>query len=83
MFWHGDLDALKESIVRIHIRRSEAFAADFSVANAFSQRTDGAYVTAVVSGWSNEQRRAVQQHSGGDVEVENLGLEDIFLELHR
>jgi ABC-2 type transport system ATP-binding protein len=83
LFWRGDLDALKESIVRIHVRRTTPFPTGFAIANAFSQRSDGLYVTAVVSGWRDEQHRQVEQQSGGEVNVEPLGLEDIFLELHQ
>jgi ABC-2 type transport system ATP-binding protein len=83
LYWRGDLDALKESIVRIHIRRSTAFTPGFTVANAFTQRSDGLQTIAVVSGWDEGQHRAIEQQSGGQVEVEPLGLEDIFLELHR
>jgi ABC-2 type transport system ATP-binding protein len=83
LYWCGELDALKESIVRIHIRRSAPFQPGFVVANAFSQSIYGAHATAVVSGWNDEQLRTVGQQSDGDVEVERLGLEDIFLELHR
>jgi ABC-2 type transport system ATP-binding protein len=83
LYWRGDLDALKESVVRIHIRRSTPFMDAFAVANAFSQRADGSYATAVVSGWNDAQCLAVEQQSGGEVEVERLALEEIFLELHR
>lgn len=83
LYWCGDLDSLKESIVRLHIRHSEPFAIGFSIANALSQKVNDNYATAVVSGWNEAQQQAIKRQTGGNVEVEPLGLEDIFLELHR
>jgi ABC-2 type transport system ATP-binding protein len=83
LYWRGDLDALKETVVRVHLRRNEPFANGFKIDGAFSQRFDGARITAVVSGWSNERHRILRLESGGEVDVEPLALEEIFVELHR
>jgi ABC-2 type transport system ATP-binding protein len=83
LFWRGDLDALKESIVRMHVRSSAPLPRNFAITNALSQRVDGNYATAIVSGWTFEQFRASELQAFGEVQVEQLSLEDIFLELHR
>jgi ABC-2 type transport system ATP-binding protein len=83
LFWRGELDALKESIVRIHIRRAEPFAASFAIGDVLTQQTQGGYMTAVVGEWSDARHRHLTEQSGATVEVERLALEEIFLELHR
>ena len=83
LYWRGDLDALKESIVRIHVRGGAPLPQGFAIANALSQRTDGNYATAIVSGWTVDQFRADELQAYGEVQIEQLTLEDIFLELHR
>jgi len=83
LYWQGDLDALKESMVRIHIRAGQALPNGFSIPGAVSQRVSGSHATAVVGGWSEVQRQTIESHCGYPVEVEHLSLEDIFLELHR
>jgi ABC-2 type transport system ATP-binding protein len=83
LYWSGELDALKESIVRVHVRSSAPLPAGFAMANALSQRVEGSYATAVVSGWTSENFQSEQLQSFGEVQIERLSLEDIFLELHR
>jgi ABC-2 type transport system ATP-binding protein len=80
LFWQGDLDALKESVVRVHIRTDNDQP---PFADVFSQRRDGNYLTAVVGKWSDARRDEIEAALDTKVEVETLGLEDIFLELHR
>jgi ABC-2 type transport system ATP-binding protein len=81
LFWQGDLDALKESVVRIHVRTNGTDQP--IIADVFSQRRDGNYLTAVVGNWSDARRDEIEAALSTKVEVETLGLEDIFLELHR
>jgi ABC-2 type transport system ATP-binding protein len=83
LYWSGDMDALKESVVRIHLRRSVPFAATFAIDGALTQQTQNGCLTAVVSEWSDARQRALTDQSGAAIEVERLALEEIFLELHR
>jgi ABC-2 type transport system ATP-binding protein len=83
LHWSGDLDSLKESIVRVHVRSGAPLPSGFAIANTLSQRVEGNYVTAVVSGWTAENLQSEELRRFGEVQVERLGLEDIFLELHR
>ena len=46
-------------------------------------RRDGAFATAVVRDWTPEAQEALEKSASVQVEVESLGLEEIFLELHR
>jgi ABC-2 type transport system ATP-binding protein len=81
--WQGDLDSLKESIVRLHIRGSRADLAEFEIPGALTVRREGAYASAVVRGWTPEAHQALENSASVQIEVEALGLEEIFLELHR
>jgi hypothetical protein len=46
-------------------------------------RREGAFVTAVVRDWTQESQEALENQASVQIDVEPLGLEEIFLELHR
>jgi len=81
--WQGDLDSLKESIVRLHIRGSGAELPQLSIPGVINIRRDGAFATAVVRDWAPEAQEALEKSASVQIEVESLGLEEIFVELHR
>ena len=81
--WQGDLDSLKESIVRIHIRGSGAELPPLSIPGVLNMRREGAFATAVVRDWTPEAQEALEKSASVQIEVETLGLEEIFVELHR
>ncbi len=83
LYWHGDCDALKESIVRLHVRASRPLPPTFTIPNAFSIELVERSATAVVRDWTEHSHAALEQQIGAAVEVERLALEEIFLELHR
>jgi ABC-2 type transport system ATP-binding protein len=80
--WQGDLDSLKESIVRLHVRGDSAVIATLAVPGSLSLRREGNFATAVVRDWTPDRQLALERQ-GAAAEVEALGLEEIFLELHR
>jgi len=81
--WQGDLDSLKESIVRIHVRGSGAELPALKIPGALSLQREGAFATAVVRDWSPAAQDALEKSASAQIEVEALGLEEIFVELHR
>lgn len=81
--WKGDLDSLKESIVRLHIRGAGVELPAFKIPGVLNLRRDGAFATAVVRDWTPEAQDAVEKSASVQIEVETLGLEEIFVELHR
>jgi ABC-2 type transport system ATP-binding protein len=83
LYWQGDFDSLKDSIVRLHIRAARALPDALAVPNALSVQRNGSTATVVVRDWSDALRGDVAERLGAEVEVEPLTLEDIFLELHR
>jgi ABC-2 type transport system ATP-binding protein len=83
LWWRGDFDTLKESVVRLHVRASRPLPDAFAVPNALSLERNGTTATAVVRDWSDELHRDVRTRLDAQLEVESLALEEIFLELHR
>ncbi|HET9863258.1 MAG TPA: hypothetical protein VFP37_07425, partial [Steroidobacteraceae bacterium] len=80
--WQGDLDSLKESVVRLHLQGAAASLESLEVPDAMSLRREAGFATAVVRDWNSERQRTLESQ-GLSVQAEALGLEEIFLELHR
>ncbi len=83
LYWQGDFDALKDSIVRLHLRAPRGLPDTLAIPNALSVQRTGGMATAVVRDWSVELHGETAEKLGVELEVEPLTLEDIFLELHR
>jgi ABC-2 type transport system ATP-binding protein len=84
LYWQGDIDSLKESTVRLHVRATGGGELPpLSIPGALSMRRSGAFATAVVRDWTREAQQSLQQLASVEIETEALGLEEIFLELHR
>jgi ABC-2 type transport system ATP-binding protein len=81
--WQGDLDSLKESIVRVHLRGAPELLDTVQVPGVLSTRREGNFLTLVLRDWSAESQARLDSLAGVDVQVQALGLEEIFLELHR
>jgi ABC-2 type transport system ATP-binding protein len=83
LYWQGEFDALKDSIVRLHIRAARGLPDSLAIPNVLSLQRSGSTATAVVHDWSDELQSGLVEGLEVDLEVEQLTLEDIFLELHR
>lgn len=83
LHWRGDVDALKEAVVRLHMRAVRTLPRDFSIPNALTFERDETCITAVVTDWSASARHRIESETGAHVDVHLLTLEEIFLELHR
>ncbi len=81
--WHGELDTLKESVVRLHVRGRRALDGDFTLPNALSRRVHGNQAVVTVAHWTPDAIGDLAARLDADIEAEPLGLEDIFVELHR
>ena len=80
--WAGPLDALQESVVRLSITARRLLPPELPLRDCLSQRVAQHRATAVVSNWTDPQHAQLQEALEADIEVEPLGLEDIFVELH-
>jgi ABC-2 type transport system ATP-binding protein len=83
MAWQGELDTLKECVVRLHLRATEPLPAKIGMAHTIHERVDGNTATISVSRWRAEEARSLATLFHAEIEVEPLDLEDIFLEMHR
>ncbi|HEY9181991.1 MAG TPA: AAA family ATPase, partial [Gammaproteobacteria bacterium] len=83
LHWQGDVDTLKESVVRLHIRARAPLPRDFSIPDALAVRIEGVTATVAISRWREERAGALARSLDAAVEVEPLGLEQIFVELNR
>ena len=83
LHWQGEIDALKESVVRLQIRARKPLPPDLGVPNALAARVEGLVAQATVAKWEPASTDALARRLDAAVDVEPLGLEEIFLELHR
>jgi ABC-2 type transport system ATP-binding protein len=83
LYWRGDFDALKESIVRVRLNGASALPDTLDIPNALSVERIERSATAVVGHWDSAAEGELARRTGARVEVEHLTLEEIFLELHR
>ena len=82
-YWNGDLDSLKESFVRVHLRGERPLPEQLVIPHAVTVRRQGTHAIAIVTDWNEAARRAIAAATGAAVDVETLSLEEIFVELHR
>lgn len=80
--WRGEIDALKESVVRLHIHGRGELPNVIYLPGGHGGRVHANRTTIVVMDWQENQLEALRQKLDADIEIESLSLEDIFLELH-
>ena len=83
LYWGGDFDDLKDSVVRLHLRSSSPLPSTITIPNALSFDVTDTYATAVVCPFTREIENEIAELTGARLEIESLTLEDIFLEMHR
>jgi ABC-2 type transport system ATP-binding protein len=96
LYWDGDFDSLKDSVVRIHVRANGSGAETLAAladawsagATARSRFPDALsidrgdrHLAAVVRNWSADVEEELRETLDIPFEVERLALEEIFLEL--
>ena len=83
MAWQGELDVLKESVVRLHLQGRDQLPEQLGIAHTLHQQVDGKTATISVSDWNEDVSQSLASRLGVEIEVEPLDLEEIFLEMHR
>ncbi len=78
----GELDELKDSVKRLRIQAASALPRDFSVPMALRTTIDGASAVAAVASVDEGMLEQLMEKWSVRVAIEDLNLEDIFLELH-
>lgn len=77
-----ELDAVKDRVKRLRITAVNDLPATFAVRGALRTQVDGRNALVAVSALDDRLVREVEIEWQADVAVEDLNLEDIFLELH-
>jgi ABC-2 type transport system ATP-binding protein len=80
--FHGELDELKDRVKRLRIAASRDLPASFAIPGALHCEINGPLATVSVDDFDDELLKNVRQTWQADVSVEDLNLEEIFLELH-
>jgi ABC-2 type transport system ATP-binding protein len=79
----NELDALKESVVRLHVHGKNSLRAPLLIPGQLSCRIDGNRATVGVRHWRQETQQSLALALDASIEVEALSLEDIFVEFNR
>lgn len=82
--YDGELDVLKESVKRLHVAAAGPLPAeltDLGVAGVMRARVEGADAVVTIRGDPAAAADAVRRRYAAAVRVEDLSLEDIFLEM--
>lgn len=82
LYWQGELDHLKEQVVRLHISSTQPLSFPLAIPNVLRAQQHGLSCTATVQQWQAAKLPLLQQTLQAQIRVEPLNLEEIFLELH-
>jgi ABC-2 type transport system ATP-binding protein len=80
--FHDELDVLKDSVKRLRITAERDLPASFEVRGALRMEVEGRNALAAVSNIGNGLIDELRTTWDATVEVEDLNLEEIFLEMH-
>lgn len=80
--WFDELDVTKERIRRLRFRGKRDFPASFSIPGSLHVQIDGSMVVASVVATSEADIEDICARYDAVVDIEELNLEEIFLELH-
>jgi ABC-2 type transport system ATP-binding protein len=80
--FHGDLDDLKDRVKRLRITARHELPATFAVPGALRCEVAGSHATVSVADFNEEMVAKMRQIWDADVSVNDLNLEEIFVEMH-
>ena len=78
----AELDELKDRVKRLRLHAEGGFPADFAIPGALRTQVEGANALAAVADVTPELIDALRSQWRADVSVEDLNLEEIFVELN-
>jgi len=79
----GALDDLKDAVKRIRLRTNKNIPVDYVMEGALSQKINVHDALFTVRGFDQKKREALEKEFDTKIEVEDLNLEEIFLEMNR
>lgn len=80
--FHDEIDVLKERFKRLRIEARHDLPADLALPGTLRARVRGSQALVTIDGPDAALVAAVRERYGADVTVDDLNLEEIFLELH-
>ena len=80
--YFAELDELKDKVKRLRLRAEAEFPANFAVPGALHTRVEGKNALAAVTDVSAELLDALRAQWHAEIRVEDLNLEEIFVELN-
>jgi ABC-2 type transport system ATP-binding protein len=80
--YSGELDALKDQVKRLHVSSIHGLPDRFDLPGVLHQRVVGNDALLSVESYSPAMKQQIETELGASVEVQDLNLEDIFVELH-
>ncbi len=80
--FHDELDVLKDQVKRLRLQAATDLPASFAVRGSLRTEVEGRHAVVTVPLVSDELIVELKQRWTADVAVEDLNLEEIFLELH-
>jgi len=78
-----DLDSVKDRVKRLRIRAAEPLPKTFAVSGALRMEQEGTTALVAVTNVNDEMLSDLKSRWQAEVTVEDLNLEEIFLELHQ
>ncbi len=80
--YFGPLDSLKDRVKRLHITAPHPFAPSFKFPAAMQQQISGNQARITILDATPDHLNSLRRELGAEIEVEDLNLDDIFLEFH-
>lgn len=80
--WFDELDEIKDRVKRVRLRGSAHLPSDLTIPGAIGLTVDANTASVVVANWNDAIADELSRQYDADVTVEDLNLEEIFLELH-
>ena len=78
----GELDVLKDQVKRLHVTSTHGLPDDFDFPGVLHSRIFGNEALVSVEDYSPALKQRIESELEANVEVQDLNLEDIFVELH-
>ena len=79
----GELGSLKDEVKRLRVTSQKPFAKDFHVAGLIHAQVSENQALLSVRGFTDETKRGLEKKYNAQVVVEDINLEEIFLEINR
>ncbi|PWK46328.1 ABC transporter ATP-binding protein [Pleionea mediterranea] len=81
-FFQGDIDDLKEQVVRLHISSKRPIDAQLPITGILTADINGQHASITVKNVKDINIDQLAEEIDADITIESLSLEDIFVELH-